>query len=282
MTLKVKRNKSIGVFDSGFGGLSILKGIVKAIPEYNYVYLGDSDRAPYGDRSQETIYEFTKQAVDFLFKQNCEIIILACNTASSESLRKIQQTYLPKYYPNKKVLGVLMPGAEVAVDKKTIKNIAVFATEATVSSGSFKREILKLDPKIQVTEIACSLFVSIVESGEHNSDFADEAIKKYVKLLPKKLDALILGCTHYGILKNKIKKHLPKEVRVISEEEIIGKKLKEYLKKHSEIENKLSLKGQRTFYSTDITDKFETLGSDFFGQKIKVKKANLLRGKSSS
>ena len=142
MALKIKRNKSIGVFDSGFGGLSILKGIVRELPQYDYIYLGDTARTPYGDRTQETIYEFTKQAVDFLFKQNCEIIILACNTSSSEALKKIQEEHLPKHHPNKKVLGVLIPGAEVGVSKKEIKNIAVFATEATVSSlATFKSSV---------------------------------------------------------------------------------------------------------------------------------------------
>ncbi|MFA6463998.1 MAG: glutamate racemase [Candidatus Paceibacterota bacterium] len=277
-----KGNQSIGVFDSGFGGLSILKGIIKKLPQYDYVYLGDNEHSPYGDKTQETILKFTKQAIDFLFKKNCNIVILACNTASSKALREIQQNYLPKHYPNKKVLGVLIPGAEEAVSKKGIKRIAVFATEATVSTGSFKREILKLDPKLKVTEIACPLLVPIVEEGRHNSKDADEAIKKYIKLLPKKVDALILGCTHYGILKNKIKKYLPKDVKIISEEDVVPKNLKNYLNKHLELESKLSKKSQRVFYSTDEVDKFETLGSKFFGQKIKVKKANLLGGKSSS
>lgn len=269
------KSKSIGVFDSGFGGLSILKGIVKTLPQYDYVYLGDTARAPYGEKNQKKIYQFTRQAVDFLFKKNCEIIILACNTASSEALKKIQEVYIPKYYPNKKVLGVLIPGAEVAVSKKSIKNVAVFATKATVSSGAFSREILKLNPKIKITEIACPLFVPIVESGKQDSVFTDEAIKKYIKLLPKKVDTLILGCTHYGILKNKIKKYLPKGVIIISEDEIIGKKLKVYLDKHLELKNKLSEKAQRFFYSTDGTDKFEALGGEFFGQKLQVKKVKL-------
>ncbi|MEI6479073.1 MAG: glutamate racemase, partial [bacterium] len=248
------RKRSIGVFDSGFGGLSILKGIVKEMPDYDYVYLGDTARAPYGNRSQKNILEFTEQAVDFLFKNDCDVVILACNTASSNALRSIQQNYLPKYHPDKKVLGVLIPGAEEVTFNKNIKNIAIFATEATVSSGSFRNEILKIDPKLNVFEIACPLLVPIVESGDHDSDVAEEAIKSYIEMLPENICALILGCTHYGILKDKIKKYLPKEVLVISEDEIIGVKLNDYLMRHPEVEERLSKNNQRTFYSTDITD----------------------------
>ncbi len=265
----------IGVFDSGFGGINILKGIVKTLPQYDYIYLGDSARNPYGTRSPETIFEFTKQSVEFLFKQNCQIIILACNTASSDALRKIQMEYLPKKYPERKVLGVLIPASEVAANKTKNKRIGILATEATVSSESFKREILKLDPKIKIFQKSAPLFVPIVEAGEEKSIIADDIVKKYLPFVYKnKIDTLILGCTHYGILKSKIKKHIPKSVQIISEEDIIGGKLQDYLKRHHEIEKKLSKKKQRIFYSTDITDRFKILGSRFFGSKIKVKKVH--------
>lgn len=272
----VKRNKSIGVFDSGFGGIDILRGIVKELPEYNYIYLGDTARSPYGTRSSVLVYEFTKQAVDFLFKSNCELVIFACNTASSDALRKIQQEYLPKNYPNKKVLGVLIPAVEEAVKNTKNKKIGVIATEGTVKSCSFIEEIKKLDSSIKVFQKACPLLVPIVEAGEQNSKAVNLILKDYIKNLTKNnIDTLILGCTHYGILENKIKNITGKNIKIISEAKIVPKKLKDYLKRHSEIENKLKKNMSVDFYSTDLTDKFITLGSKFFGKKIKVKKVIL-------
>ena len=269
-----KKNKLIGIFDSGFGGLNIMRGIVKELPEYDYVYLGDTARVPYGARSKEVIYEFTKQAVDFLFNKNCELIIVACNTASSDALHKIQQEYLPAHYPNKRVLGVIIPAVEFAVSKTKNKKIGIVATEGTVSSGSFIRELLKIDSNVKIYQNACPLLVPIVEAGEHDAEIADIMLKKYLKpLTDKKIDTLILGCTHYGILEAKIKKIVGKNVSVISEEKIVAKKLKDYLFRHQEIERVLTKKGTRDFYSTDLTKKFDVLGSKFFGNKIQAKKA---------
>lgn len=268
--------KFIGVFDSGFGGINILQGIVKKLPAYNYLYLGDTARAPYGTRSKEIVYEFTKQAVDFLFANNCELIILACNTASSDALQKIQREYLPKRHPNKKVLGVLIPAAEEAVLKTKNKRVGVIATEGTVQSAAFIRELTKLNPKIKVFQNSCPLLVPIVEAGEQNSKAAKIVLKKYLEPLKKKgIDTLILGCTHYGILENKIRKIIGSKIHIISEAKIVPKKLKDYLKRHPEIEGNLKKNGAVIFFSTDLTNKFTSLGSKFFGKKIKGLKALL-------
>jgi len=271
-----KRKGAIGIFDSGFGGLNIMKKIVKELPNYNYIYLGDTARVPYGTRSNEVIYEFTKQAVDFLFKNNCKLIIFACNTVSSYALRKMQQEYLPKHYPQKKVLGVIIPTIEYAILKTRNKRIGVIATEGTVKSGTFKREFSKANSKIKVFQKACPLLVSIVEAGEQNSKVTDIVLKKYLKpLLNKKIDTLILGCTHYGILENKIKKIVGGKITVVAEPKIVTEKLKEYLQKHPEIDKKLAKGGKYIFCSTDPTDKFRILGSKFFGEKIDVKKVTI-------
>lgn len=271
-----QKKKSIGVFDSGFGGLTILRGLVKKLPEYDYVYLGDSARAPYGSRSQETIYAFTKQAVDFLFAHDCELIILACNTASSEALRRIQQEHLPQVHPGKKVLGVIIPAAEAAVQKATGQKIGVIATESTVASQAFVREIKKLDPSAAVFQNACPLLVPIIEAGEYRSEMTVALLRKYLApLLKKKINILILGCTHYEILKQKIQAVVGKNVTVISESALVAKKLRNYLTRHPEIEQKLGKKRQRQFYSTDRTEKFTRLGSQFFGTPITVRQATI-------
>ena len=272
-------NKMIGVFDSGFGGLTIFKELVKQLPEYDYIYLGDSARAPYGNRSQELIFKFTKQAVEYLFKplhqifgsggkHGCQLIILACNTASAEALRKIQQEYLPLKYPKRRVLGVIRPTAEEAIKITKNNKIGVIGTEATISSRSYIREIQNLNPKIKIFQRACPLLVPIIEAGEHNQEGIDLILKKYLKpLIKKDIDTLILGCTHYPIIKDKIKK-ITGQIQLISQEEIIGPKLIDYLKRHPEIEKKLGKFKKRIFLTTDLTDKFQKLGSQFFGKKI--------------
>lgn len=271
-----KKRGTIGIFDSGFGGLDIMKEIVKELPNYNYIYLGDTARVPYGDRPKEVVYKFTKQAVVFLFSKNCDLVILACNTASSDALRKIQQKSLPKKYPGKKVLGVIIPTVEYAVLRTKNKKIGVIATKRTVMSKAFVKEFSKIDGEIKVFQNACPLLVPIIESGEHNSEKVDKILKKYLNpLVAKRIDSLILGCTHYGILKNKINKIIGKKVEIIPESKVIAKKLKEYLMKHPEIEKKLVKKAQYTFYSTGEIKKFEKLGSQFFGRKIRIKKAKI-------
>lgn len=269
--------KFIGIFDSGFGGMDVLRGIVKKMPNYNYFYLGDTARTPYGTRSKETIYEFTKQAVNFMFKNGCEIIILACNTASSDALRKIQKIYLPRYHPNKKVLGVLIPAAEEAVITTKNNKIGIIATEGTVTSNSFARELSKLNPRIKVFQKACPLLVPLVEEGEQDSKFARVILEKYIKSLEKKnIDTLILGCTHYGILERQIKSIIGCKTKIVSESKIVPLKLENYLVRHPEVEKKLGKNRIIRFYTTDLTPKFTLLGSKFFGQKIKARKISLL------
>lgn len=273
--VKKRKNLRIGIFDSGFGGLHIARAIVRALPEYDYIYLGDTARAPYGDRSQETIYEFTRQAIDFLFRHECAFVIVACNTASSEALRKIQQQYLPKYVPNKKVLGVLIPAAEAALENRG-RRIGVIATQGTVASRAFIRELAKFDARVRVFQKACPLLVSLVEAGEQNSKEAETILKRYLApLLRKKIDTLILGCTHYGILEKKIRKIIGPDITIISEARVVPKKLKLYLKKHHDLEKGLGKNSSIRFYSTDRTDKFKTLGGKFFGRSIRVLKAVL-------
>lgn len=272
----MSKNKSIGVFDSGFGGLGTLRGIIKQLPEYNFVYLGDTARAPYGNRSKEIIYEFSVQAVDFLFANNCEIVIFACNTVSSDALRQIQKNHIPKYYPQKKVLGVIVPLAELAITKTKNEKIGVIGTERTIASKAFIREISKINSKIEIFQKACPLLVPIVEAGEQDAATTEIILEKYIRPLVKQgIDTLILGCTHYGLLENKIKKIIGNDIAIITDSEIVAKSLKKYLKEHPEIERKIGKNSQRIFHSTDLTDKFQILGSIFFGKKIEVIKAKL-------
>lgn len=271
------KRKSIGIFDSGFGGIGILRGIVNKMPEYDYIYLGDTARTPYGTRSQETIYEFTKQAVDFLFAQDCELIIFACNTVSAEALRKIQQKYLPTKYPGKNVLGVLKPASEVAVEVTKNNRIGVIATEATVRSRAFEIQLKKEKKGLKIFQNSASLLVPIVEALEKHPKATEMILVEYLKpLLAKKIDTLILGCTHYGFLEKKIRKIVGNKITIVSEGKIIPGKLQNYLKRHPEHDSKLTRGGSVTFYSTDLTDKFRILGSKFFGKKIAVKKASLI------
>jgi glutamate racemase len=268
------KKEKIGVFDSGFGGLTILKEIVRVLPQYDYVYLGDSARAPYGDRSQNEIYEFTRQGVNFLFNKGAAIVILACNSASSEALRKIQHEMLKGKFKDKKVLGVIVPAVEAATEK-SIRSIAVIGTEATVASGAFKREILKIDPSIEVYEIATPLLAPLVEEGMQESYGTEILVAEYMKeVMSHDVDALILGCTHYRILEKAIMKHA-KGVHIVSEGETVALKLKEYLRRHKEIECRLAQDSGREFFTTDKGEKFSRFGSLFFGQKIISKKTDL-------
>jgi glutamate racemase len=267
---------NIGVFDSGFGGIDILRYIVEKMPGYTYSYLGDTARTPYGSRSHETVYQYTQQAIDFLIKNESKLIILACNTASAEALRKIQQEYLPKFYPEVRVLGVIIPTAEGAVEKTIRNRIGVIATEGTVASGAFPREIIKLNNKIHVFQQACPLLVPIIESGEKDKEILKVVLTNYVTpLLNKKIDTLILGCTHYGLIEQEINatiEALGSSIRIINEGSVVADKLKDYLEKHPEIEKALDTESAVQFYTTDLTDKFKELGSKFFQRKIIPKK----------
>ncbi len=269
----------IGIFDSGFGGLDIFRHIEKAMPEYDFIYLGDNARTPYGSRSQETIYKYVIEAVDFLFDKDCQLILLACNTASAEALRKIQQEYLPEKYPNRRVLGVVIPAIEEAVEKTKNKKIGIIGTESTVRSNAFLNELAKKDSKIKVFQKACPLLVPIVESDEKDTRIINFALTNYLKpLISKNIDTLVLGCTHYGILKKNIQSILKKsgkKISIISEGEVVAGKLANYLIRHSEIEKVLSKNSAREFYTTDLTEKFQKIGSKLIGRKIEVKKVFL-------
>ena len=256
----------IGIFDSGVGGLIVAKAIRQALPEYDYVYLGDTKRVPYGNRSHEAVFEFTRQAVDYLFKkENCAIVIIACNTASAKALRRIQQEYLVKNFPDRKVLGVLVPTAEECAK---YKKVGIIGTSATVSSNSFVYEISKINPKIKIIQNPAPMLVPLVEEGEKT--LALPFIKKYLKIFEgKKIEALALGCTHYPFYKGEIRKILGKNVKVISQDEIIIDKLKDYLKRHKEITKKLSKNKHAKILVTDITSNVEKLTREWFGGKTK-------------
>lgn len=255
----------IGIFDSGLGGLVITKSIKKLLPEYNYVYLGDTKRVPYGNRSHSTVYEFTCDALKYLFeKENCSLVIIACNTASARALRKVQQEFLPKYFPDRKVLGVLIPTAEEVVN---FKKVGILATKGTVNSNTFKSEINKLNSRVEVYQNASPMLVPLIEEGEIT--LAKPFLEKYLKpLLAKKIDALVLGCTHYPILKKEIREIVGSKIKIISQDEIIPKKLKDYLARHKEI--KLSKKGSIKILFTDITPTVEELSRKWFGKDTKI------------
>jgi glutamate racemase len=262
----------IGIFDSGLGGLLVARSIVKEMPGYDYVYLGDTKRVPYGNRSHEAVFEFTRECVDHLFrKESCAIVVVACNTASARALRKIQQEYLPKHFPGRKVLGVLIPAAEECVN---FKRIGILGTSGTVASNTFPREIIKLNKKAKIFQNAAPMLVPLAEEGEEKN--ALSFLKKYLQpLLNKKLDALVLGCTHYPIFKAQIKKLLPKGIKIISQDEIVPKKLKNYFTRHPEIEKKLYRNKTAKILVTDITKNVEKLSKKWFGIKTKPRLVSL-------
>jgi len=256
----------IGIFDSGLGGLIVAKAIRKLMPEYDYVYLGDTKRVPYGNRSHETVFEFTKQAVDYLFrKENCAIIIIACNTASARALRRIQQEYLPKNFNSRKVLGVLIPTAEECAK---YEKVGIIGTLGTITSNAFLGEIGKINKKTKIFQNPAPMLVPLAEEGE--KVLVKPFIEKYLKIFKgKKIQALALGCTHYPFYKNEIRKILGKKVKVLSQDEIVPKKLKDYFKRHPEITKKLSKNKKTKILVTDITKSVAKLTQKWFGKDIK-------------
>lgn len=270
--------KAIGVFDSGYGGLTVLKEIHKLLPQYDFIYLGDNARAPYGPRSFETVYEFTLQSVKELFDMGCPLVILACNTASAKALRNIQQKDLPKIDPNKRVLGVIRPTTEIVGKISKTKNVGVFGTQGTINSGSYPIEIHKFFPEIQVYQQACPMLVPIIENNEYQSEGADYFVKKYIDELnpaEKNIDTIILGCTHYPLLISTFKKYLPENIELISQGEIVAQRLKEYFHRHPELESQISKNGTLSFFTTDDTESFDQKGSVFFGTTIQSKHIHL-------
>lgn len=273
---KSRPRHMIGVFDSGFGGLAILRDIVSRLPEYSYVYFGDTARAPYGDRDRGEVYEFTKQAIDFLFGRGCELIILACNTTSAEALRRIQREYLPKEYKGKNVLGVIVPTAEVAVHKTHSGVVGVIGTTGTIASGTFVEELHKQNPRLDVVQHACPALVPLIESGKHHSQEMREAVHACLEPIEgTKADTLILGCTHYGLIEDVFINEIGEGVRVIAEGPIVAQKLREYLRRHKDIENRIARGGDVAFYTTGDIKDFQEHGEVFFGSEVKPLKAKL-------
>ena len=265
----------LGFFDSGLGGLTVLKEVEKELPQYSYIYLGDNARTPYGSHSHETIYRFTRQGVAHLFKKGAELVILACNTASSSALRRIQQEFLPKYYPQKRVLGVIIPTAEEVIAQTKTKEVGILATEATVHSFAYPKEITKADEMIKVHQQAGTLLVPIIEAGEFEWEGLDLIIKKYLDELferSKKIDTLVLACTHYSLIEDKIRKYTPSKIRIISQGQIVAQKLKDYLMRHPDIESRLEKGSGRQFFSTEDSWRVRNLFKLFYGKPVKVKK----------
>lgn len=263
----------IGIFDSGYGGLTVFNEIVKELPIYDYIYLGDNARSPYGNRSYDVVYEYTLEAVKKLFDLGCQLIILACNTASAKALRTIQQHDLPLIDPNRRVLGVIRPSAEV-IDKYTKTNhVGVLGTEGTINSESYLLEINKLFPAIKVVQEACSMWVPLVENNEINNAGSDYFIGKNINNLLEKdsdIDAIILGCTHYPLLINQIKNYLPQNIKIITQGEIVALSLVDYLKRHPEIEINCSKNADQRFYTTESADVFKRNSQIFLNREIEV------------
>ena len=262
----------IGVFDSGYGGLTVLKEIIKTLPQYDYLYLGDNARAPYGTRSFETVYEYTLECVKQLFEMGCPLVVLACNTASAKALRTIQQKDLPVIAPEKRVLGVIRPTTEVVGKYSKTGHVGVLGTNGTVTSNSYPIEIEKFYPDLKVHQEACPMWVPIVENNEFESEGADYYIRKNLEdLLSKgpKIDTIILGCTHYPLLINKIKNYLPSGITLLSQGEIVATSLNDYLRRHPEIEQKISKGSSIDFYTTDSAENFDKAASVFFGKEVK-------------
>lgn len=258
----------IGIFDSGYGGLSVFKEIQQLLPQYDYIYLGDNARVPYGTRSFETVYNYTKQCVFKLFDLGCNLVILACNTASAKALRTIQQHDLP---PGKKVLGVIRPTTEIIHNFTQTDKIGILATTGTVKSESYKIEIQKFNPEIEVFQHDCPFWVPLVENNEINTEGAHYFVQKDIhELLGKcdQIDTIVLACTHYPLLLPVIEKYVPKNINIISQGPIVAKSLQEYLRRHSEIETYCSKSSQLAFYTTDDPRDFETKAKVFFGKQV--------------
>jgi len=258
----------IGVFDSGFGGLVVLREFLRLLPDYDYLYLGDNARIPYGTRSDRVVIRFTEQAVDYLFRRGCRLIVLACHTASARALRRLQQVYLPAHYPDYRLLGVLIPTVEEAVARSRARRIGVIATEGTVTSQSFELELQKLDPGVEVRQQACPLLVPLIEAGEQDWEGTEMILRRYLAPLQGRVDTLILGCTHYSILKDKIGSLMGDGLEFICSGQIPAAKLVDYLKPHPEIEGLISRGASRRYLTTDLTPRFQQLASLFMGQPV--------------
>lgn len=268
----------IGIFDSGYGGLTIYDEIKKLLPQYDYLYLGDNARTPYGTRSFDVVYEFTRQAVRYLFQQGCQLVILACNTASAKALRTIQQVDIPSLDPNRRVLGIIRPTVECIGDITESRHVGVLATEGTIKSHSYPLEIRKLFPEIEITGEACPMWVPLVETGEYDSDGADYFVKRHIDNLMERdpeIDSVILGCTHYPILLDKIRKHMPGHVKLVTQGAAVAASLKSYLERHPRMEALCTKGGNTVFCTTEAGGKFGEQASLFLNHPIAVKNVTL-------
>ncbi|MBN9379303.1 MAG: glutamate racemase [Chitinophagaceae bacterium] len=265
-------SQPIGVFDSGYGGLTVLKELAARLPQYDYTYLGDNARAPYGTRSFETVYHYTLECVQWLFRQGCPLVILACNTASAKALRSIQQHDLPNIAPDRRVLGVIRPTTEVVGKFTKTGKVGILATRGTVLSESYPIEIAKFYPDITVFQQACPLWVPLVENNEHDKPGADYFVEEYVQQLLAQspdIDAVLLACTHYPLLQHKIARYLPQSSRLIVQGEIVAASLADYLQRHPEIESRCSKNGNLRFFTTDSAEDFDNHASIFYGKPLK-------------
>ncbi|QEC65022.1 glutamate racemase [Mucilaginibacter ginsenosidivorans] len=266
------KKQPIGIFDSGYGGLTVFRAIADLLPQYDYVYLGDNARAPYGNRSFNTIHQYTWECVQMLFDMGCPLVILACNTASAKALRTIQQRDLLNEDPAKRVLGVIRPTAEVIGNYSDSKEIGVLGTKGTVQSGSYLIEINNFFPDVKVYQQACPLWVPLIENGEYDQPGADYFVKKYLDQVlaqSANIDTLLLACTHYPLLLEKIKDYLPEGIKVVPQGDIVAASLRDYLQRHPEMEQQLSANGTQQFFTTsDDTMDFDHHASIFFGERV--------------
>ncbi len=265
-------NQPIGVFDSGYGGLTILREIVQKLPQYDYVYLGDNARTPYGTRSFDTVYQYTLECVRLLFDRGCRLVIVACNTASAKALRNIQQLDLPRLYPDRRVLGVIRPTTEVIGNYSKTSEVGILATRGTVSSESYLVEIEKFFPGVRVYQEACPMWVSLIENGEYDSPGADYFVQQHLTRLMAQspgIDTLLLACTHYPLLINKIRQYVPDGVTILSQGSIVANSLADYLHRHPELEMQCSKNGRRQFLTTDSTDDFDRQATVFYGEAVR-------------
>lgn len=268
----------IGVFDSGYGGLTVLQQLVKQLPQYDYLYLGDNARSPYGTRSFETVYRYTLQSVEWLLQQHCPLVILACNTASAKALRTIQQKDQQRLNPHARILGVIRPSTETIGNYTKTNSIGILATSGTVLSDSYPIEIHKFFPGVKIQQEACPMWVPLVENNEYESEGADYFIQKHIQNIlsrDKNIDTLLLACTHYPLLRQKIEQYLPTGVRLLSQGEIVAASLKDYLHRHPQIENQILKNADRVFYTTDAPDDFNTKATIFFGERVESKHVDL-------
>ncbi len=268
----------IGVFDSGYGGLTIFRELRRLLPQYDYLYLGDNARAPYGSRSFEVIYRYTLEAVRELFSRGCPLVILACNTASAKALRTIQQKDLPGIDATRRVLGVIRPTVEILDRVSASGHIGVLGTPGTVASDSYVMETKKLFPDMHVTQQACPLWVPIVENSEAEGEGADYFVKKYIDALMAKdadIDTFVLACTHYPLLIDKIRKYAPEGVRILEQGQLVAESLKDYLRRHPEMDVRLSKGGHAEFLTSENPDKFDALASVFIHHPVKSRRCAL-------